>query len=263
MAKYLFGDFEGKLHLRKTMEEIIAFINYRKQEFIKLPLFEMMRDETLKPEQRLSFAPCMAHFIMSFGDINTYILRDLDTADPIQNIVNQYSYEDDEHWPWFITDLEQLELDSKLSFTQSLRLLWSEQTKITRQLAYYISAFTLQASSLIKLIVIRVLEATGDVFFSISKTIALELQRTTNQEYLYFGNHHLNAENEHTITAPEAENYLSQIQLTEAQYQEAIYIVEKMFNLFSEWTYELLTYARNHPMESTDKISNTALVACR
>lgn len=246
------------------MEEIIAFINSRKQEFIKLPLFEMMRDEKLQPEQKLSFVPCMAHFIMSFGDINTYILRDLDTTDPIQNIVNQYSLEDDKHWPWYITDIEQLGLDTNLSFTQSLRFLWSDQTKVTRQLAYYISAFTLQVSSFIKLVVIKVLEATGDVFFSITKKITSKLEKTTNKEYLYFGNHHLNAENEHTMTAPEAENYLSQIKLTEAQHQEALCIVEKMFNIFSEWTYELLAYAQNHPYEpAADKTFNLALIPCR
>jgi hypothetical protein len=246
------------------MEEIIAFINSQKQEFTKLPLFDMMQDETLKPEYRLSFVPCMAHFIMSFGDINTYALRDLDTADPIQSIVNQYSYEDDKHWPWFITDIEQLGFDTQLSFTQSLRFLWSEQTKVTRQLSYYISAFTLQTSSFMKLVVIKVLEATGEVFFSISNKITSELAKTTNQEYLYFGNHHLNAENEHTMAAPEAESYLSQIQPTEAQCQEALYIVEKLFNLFSEWTYELLTYTQKHfHKPAASKISNLALATCR
>lgn len=244
------------------MEEIMAFVNSKKQEFIKLPLFEMMRDESLQPEQRLSFVACMSHFIMSFGDINTYVIRDLDTLDPIQNIVNQYSYEDDKHWPWFLTDIEQLGFNTKLSFTQSLRFLWSERTKATRQLAYYISAFTLRASSFVKLIVIKVLEATGDVFFSISKRITSELEKITGKEYLYFGNHHLNAENEHTMAAPEAENYLSQIQLTEAQYREAFYVVEKIFSLFSEWTYELLAYAQNNPYESANKTSNLALVAC-
>ncbi|MBF2064049.1 MAG: hypothetical protein IGS39_06435 [Calothrix sp. C42_A2020_038] len=244
------------------MEEIIAFINYKKQEFVQLPLFKMMKSPTLGAKQKLIFAPCMAHFIMSFGDINCYILRNLDTVDPIQNIVNQYSYEDDKHWPWFITDIEQLGLDAKLSFTQSLRFIWSEQNKITRQLTYYISAFTLQASSFIKLVVIRVLEATSDVFFSISNTITSELQKTTNQEYLYFGNYHLIAEKEHTITSSESEDYLSQITLTKAQHQEALYVVEEIFNLFSEWTYELLAYARNHAAESTaEKTSNATLLA--
>jgi hypothetical protein len=247
----------------KKIEEIIAFVNSKKQEFIKLPLFEMMQNETLAPEQKLSFVPCMAHFIMSFGDINTCILRDLDATDPIQDIVNQYSYEDDKHWPWFITDIEQLGLDTKLSFTQSLRFLWSEQTKVTRLLAYYISAFTLQTSSFIKLVVIKVLEATGDVFFSISNRITSELGKATGKEYLYFGNHHLNAESEHTMAAPEAENYLFQIELTEAQYQDALYIAEKIFNLFSDWTYELLAYAQNNLHENAvEKTYNIALIAC-
>lgn len=224
-------------------------IEEKKQEFAKLPLFKFMQDKKLQPRQRLSFAPCMAHFIMSFGDLNNYVLRSKQEEETLQRIVNRYTYEDDNHWPWFLTDIENLDLNAEMSIPQALRYLWGEESKITRQLAYQIAGHTLQADPVIKFVVVQVLEATGDVFFSISNEIAFELQALTKNEYLFFGEAHIREENEHVIATAEAENFIAEIEFTDSQRQEALYVVDKIFQIFTEWTYELLAYAQNHPVE--------------
>ena len=71
------------------MQQILTFIENQKQEFVKLPLFAFMQDKSIDPKQRLSFAPCMAHFIMSFSDLNKYVFRANEPANKIQKIINE------------------------------------------------------------------------------------------------------------------------------------------------------------------------------
>ena len=62
------------------MKQVLDAIKRRKEKFAALPLFVFMRDESLTPEQRLIFYPGMAHFIMSFADLNKYVLREEQTG---------------------------------------------------------------------------------------------------------------------------------------------------------------------------------------
>lgn len=244
------------------MKTIVTFIEEQKQEFATLPLFVFMQDTNINPRQRLIFAPCMAYFIMSFGDINKYILRSEGSTDKIQDMVNRYTYEDENHWPWFLKDIEILGFDPKWNFTQALRFIWGEQTKISRQLAYQIAGYTLQADSAIKALVIQVLEATADVFFRVSNQIALELQAITNKEYLFFGETHVCEEIGHVISTANGKDFLTEIELTDSQRQQAIEVVEKVFQVFREWTYELLAYANTHNLEPGNNESEANLMVC-
>jgi hypothetical protein len=231
------------------MQELLNIIEFKKQEFAQLPLFKFMQDQSITPRQRLSFAPCMAHFIMSFSDINKYVLRNSNISNPIQEMVNQYTYEDDNHWPWFIADIEKLGFNSSLSFTDALKFIWGEETKITRQIAYQVIGCALDAEPNIKILIIQALEATADVFFSKSTQITLELQISNKEDYCFFGDLHLHEETGHSMGNSNSETLIREIKLTESQRQEAINAVERIFNIFSEWTYELLAYAHNHPVE--------------
>jgi hypothetical protein len=232
------------------MQEILSFVEQKKQDFSKLPLFDFMQDKTIPPRQRLSFAPCMAHFILSFSDLNKYVLRVKKPLNRIQEIVNQYTYEDDNHWPWFITDIELLGLNQQSTFTQALTSIWSEETKITRQIAYRVAGYSLEVEPIIKLAVIESLEGTADIFFSQSRKIISEIKAVTKQEFLFFGDLHLHEEIGHAMATPDVENFLTEIKITDTQREQALYAVNKVFEIFTEWTYELLAYAHNHPVES-------------
>ncbi|MGQ0591907.1 MAG: hypothetical protein ACT4QB_04445, partial [Gammaproteobacteria bacterium] len=66
-----------------------------KRTYATLPLFELIRDDSMSPIDRLAFYPCMAPFILAFGDLNKYVIRDGTSTDPYQQLVNTHSYEDD------------------------------------------------------------------------------------------------------------------------------------------------------------------------
>jgi hypothetical protein len=231
------------------MQEILLYIENKKQEFAQLPLFDFMQDRSIDPRQRLSFAPCMAHYIMSFGDLNKYVFPVIESDDPIQKIINEHSIEDSKHWPWFLIDIERLGCNHNWEFTESLKFIWSEKTQITRQISYQIIACTLDADPVIKLAAIELLEAMGNVFLLQSVSLVSELQAITKKQYIYFGETHLKVETGHTTGILDVEQVFSEIELTESQRQEAFNVVDKIFNIFSLWTDELLEYGRNYNLE--------------
>ncbi|MBV6621526.1 MAG: hypothetical protein KI793_00995 [Rivularia sp. (in: Bacteria)] len=245
------------------MLDILAFIESKKQEFANLPLFEFMQNQNLHPKQRLSFAPCMAHFIMSFSDLNKYVLLEKQPQNKIQSIINQHAYEDEEHWSWYLKDIEKLELNSNINFTQGLRLVWNQETIITRQITYIIAGYSYQAIPEIKLIVLEALESVGHIFFNLSSKVASELRAISHKDYFYFGDAHLRVETGHAMRTSEAEDYVATIKLTHLQRQQAFKIVENIFQIFTEWTYELLAYAQKYGAESLlENDTETALMVC-
>jgi len=227
------------------MKEVLTLIEKKKQDFARLPLFDYMQDRSIDPRQRLAFAPCAAPFAMAFGELNKNVFRQEPTSDKIQEIINKHTYEDDHHWVWFLRDLRQLGLDRSMNFTNTLRFLWGEETKATRKLAHQLYGYSFQATPVQKLIVIEVIEATGHIFASASKMAAGELEAITEKKYLYFGEFHLAVETGH-ITAPQQEIQLiiEDIQLIDYSFRQACELVEILFELFTEFTHELLAYAK-------------------
>ncbi|MCJ8280966.1 MAG: hypothetical protein MJK14_14060 [Rivularia sp. ALOHA_DT_140] len=241
----------------------MSLIEEKNYEYAQLPLFKFLEDKTIDPIKRLSFAPCIAHFILSFGDLNKYVFRENQPVTKLEYMINEHTYEDDHHWPWFITDLEKLGFNSQMSFTQVLRFLWSEQSKVSRQLSYQLSAYTLHAEPIIKIAAIEAIEATGHVLFSRTSQVASELTEITGQKYTYFGEFHFNLESGHAMGTEGGENFLASIKLTDSQRHEAYEVVNNVFSIFTDWTHELLTYAQkqNRELEAYQEIKNS-VIAC-
>lgn len=230
------------------MEEVLALIEKKKQEFAKSGLFEFMRDQSIDPRQRLAFAPCIAPFAMSFGEFNKYVFREEPTNDPLQVIVNNHTYEDDHHWLWFLKDLETLGINNAVKFSDALTFLWNEETKGSRWVSHQIFRSAFGASPITKLAILEVIEATGNVFCLTATPIEQELQTITQKEFLYFGGFHLAVETGHTRGTPEVDQLIKNIQLSEETRQEAFKIVENLFEVFTELTDELLVYAKKHTL---------------
>ncbi|MEH2126284.1 hypothetical protein [Nostoc sp.] len=231
------------------MQQVLALIEQKKQEFAQLPLFKFMQDKSINPRQRLAWAPCAAHFIMNFGELNKYFLRVEPTTDPIQTLINRYTYEDDDHWLWFLEDLKNLEFDKPLQFSDALKFLWSEETKNARWLNYQLYRHTSQATPIQKIIVIQVTEATGNVMLSIAAEIGKEIKAITQKQCRYFADFHLNIEADHMTGSSGIDQFLQDIQLSEAAQQEAFELVENLFTVFTQFANSLLVYAKTHKIE--------------
>ncbi|MEH2168810.1 MAG: hypothetical protein V7K41_19570 [Nostoc sp.] len=231
------------------MQQILTLIEQKKQEYAQLPLFSFMQNKSINPIQRLAWAPCAAHFIMNFGELNKYFLRVEPTNDPIQALINKHTYEDDHHWLWFLEDLKNLELDKSLKFSDALKFLWSEETKNARCLNYQLYRYISQATPIQKIIVIEVTEATGNIMFSTAAEIGKEIKAITQKPCRYFADFHLNVETGHMTSQSGIEQFLQDIQVSEATRQEAYELVENLFTVFTQFTNELLVYAETHKIE--------------
>jgi hypothetical protein len=226
---------------RLTMQTILAAITERKQAFAQLPFFTFLRDESLDPEQRLAFYPCMAHWVMSFADLNKYFLRAKAAGDEYQQRVNVYSHEDDDHWRLYVEDFRKLGFQQMFDGTDWLDFLWGEETRANRMLSYRIAHLITGASSVQRLAIVEAMEEAANVFFAHTLPLAERLQERTGTELRYLGHFHLNLEAEHT-GAGDHES-LAGIELDEATRQRTLEMVGEIFDLFADWAEEVLRFA--------------------
>lgn len=226
------------------MKDVLAYIEDKKQKFSCLPFFDFLQDQTIDPRTRLSFAPCAAPFIMSFGELNKCVLRNEPTEDALQQLINKHTYEDDHHWVWFLGDLRKLGLDKPMRFTDVLRFVWGQETIRTRELCRKLIEAASKATPIQKLIVIEVIEATAQVAASHIAPVAKELASSTKKTYRYFGEQHLEAESGHAADSPESEEFIQNLKLSAQELIQAYKVVDEVFDVFSKFTNELLIYAR-------------------
>lgn len=232
------------------MKEVLEFIARKQQEFAKLPLFQFLQDSTIDPRQRLAFAPIFAPFVMGFGELNSLVFREEPTDHPIQAIINQHSREDDSHWIWFLEDLKKLGCDISMPLSHALKFLWSGETQASRHMIYELYRYTYQASPIQKLVVIEAVEATADIFLGATAQAARELQGLTNREFRYFGELHFAIDTGHSLHLSETEQQIENLQLTEADQQEAFEYVERVFQIFTDYFNEILAYAKTATISS-------------
>lgn len=225
------------------MKPVLQHIFKLKRAYAKLPFFDFLRDADLPARERLAFFPCMASFIMSFGDLNRLVLRQEPTDDPYLKMINAHTYEDDHHWPWYLEDFTKLGHDDVARAPgETLRFLYSDATIQNRLLAHRLAHLIWGAEPVVRLAIIEAIEETGNVLFELTSRIAAQYQGETGVELRYCGEFHFNLESGHAMNNDHAE--LAQITLDAAQRQDALERVELVFAWFTGWTHELLAFAR-------------------
>jgi hypothetical protein len=224
------------------MKPVLQHIFRLKREYASLPFFDHLRDSRLPARDRLGFLPCMAPFILSFGDLNRYVLRQEPSTDPYQRIINAHTYEDDHHWPWYLEDFVKLGHDRPgLTASETLRFLWSDATIQSRMLSHRLAHLIWNAEPVVRLAVIEAIEETGEVLFSLTTKLAATVQAETGVELRYCGEFHAQLESGHAMNSDHAE--LALVPLNRDQRMDAMARVDQVFDLFSNWTHELLRYA--------------------
>jgi hypothetical protein len=203
-----------------------------------------MRDERLEPAERLGFYPCMAHFILTFGDLNKFVLREARAGDAYQDMVNKHTLEDDHHWPWYLEDFTKLGYDAAMPATEWMRFLWSDETKENRILSARLTALIKGTSGLERLVIIEAIEQTGNVLFGTMLPIAQAIEHELGVELRYCGAYHYERESGHAVNADHA--VLAGAGLGDDERQKYKDVVDQVFSAFEAWTHELLRYALKH-----------------
>ncbi|MFC5743016.1 hypothetical protein [Dyella tabacisoli] len=221
----------------------------KKREYALLPLFDILRDDSISPEQRLGFMPGFAFFIMAFGDLNKYVLRTDNPLDACQEQVNMHTLEDDHHWPWYLEDLQKLGYDRPTTMVESLRDLWSDEHRQARLLMYRMCAMVDGANGTERLAIIEAIEETGHVLFSLTARLAHAIHGRTGTDLRYCGDFHLALESGHAQNGDHAE--LARISLSEDLRLRCLTLVDQVFEAFTAWTYEAADHIRR---ASADKL---------
>jgi hypothetical protein len=224
------------------MKTVLQHILRLKRDYGRLPFFDFLRDEELTPRERLSFFPCMAPFIMAFGDLNRHVLRVEPTSDPLQQAINAHTYEDDHHWPWYLEDWVKLGHDLPGQRpADTMRFLFSDATIQSRLLAHRLAHLVWSSTPAVRMAIIEAIEETGNVLFSLTAKLAVAAQRETGVELRYCGEFHFNLESGHAMNNDHAE--LARMELDAVDRARAIECSNTVFEWFTDWTHELLAYA--------------------
>jgi hypothetical protein len=225
------------------MKRIIRSIEEQTRQLQQHEFFRFISDPAIAPRERLGYAPCISHFVMTFADLYTLVLREEPARDRYQELVNAHTYEDGGHYKWYLADLERLGYDDELPFSDALRVVWGPHNVRLRRLSYEMFKLGLGASSLQKLVLVQCIESAGKVSLTHVATSARDFTALEGKPLLYFGSHHVDTEEQHTLEGDEAHQLLSGIELDDGALAELLPLVHRTFQLFAGFSDDLLAFA--------------------
>jgi hypothetical protein len=237
------------------MKQVFEHIAARSAEYAENPMFLYLRDSHVDSRKRLEFVPWISHFVMTFADLyNSFLIEEPAPGDRFQELVNTHLDEESTHWKWFLTDLDTMGLNPTLRFTDALRLLWGSETRKTRALAYEVCKLSSGLSSLEKLVLVHAIEATGRVALEALVPVGVEFGTESGRRLVYFGQHHLDTERQHTVEEDGTRKFLEGVPVDGPQLARLCGIVDDVFKHFSTFADEAFARAN-----STRSFPNAAM----
>jgi hypothetical protein len=226
------------------MQAVMRELVQAKRHYSTLPLFEFLRDEAIAPRDRFAFYPCMAPFILAFSDLNRFVFRDECSRDAIQLLINEHTYEDDHHWPWYLEDFTKLGFDRTVGLSQALRSPMKDESIHNRMLATRLAQLAHRATPIEKMVIVESIEETGNVLFGLTAKLAARIQSEGGPELRYLGQFHFSRETGHAMHGMDHQ-VLAAIPLTDAERVRCLDLAFRVFDLFADWSNELVNYARH------------------
>jgi hypothetical protein len=232
------------------MKMILQRIRQRTERFAHHPLLSYVRDESIDPWQRLAFLPCLASFSLGFSELSREYLRDDPTDDPVQVAINAHTYEDAEHWKWFLADLNSVGFNHTVPLDQAIRFLWTAELHASRRLIYDMYRFCRDASSVQRLVVSESAEATAKVSIPLFAAASRGIETPNGKPLLFFGAVHRDVESKNEPTQKDdVAALLGELKLDDATRRHYETIVDTIFDDFAEMFDAFLVIARQTEVE--------------
>ena len=183
------------------MEKVLELIELRKEELAQGRLVTWMKDERVRPAERLAIAPAMLPWIMGFRDV----LRHLHVPEPrtdLDRLVNTHCAEDAGHWVWFLGDVEKLGYDLRSwggTVEEFHGRLWHETNQASWDTTYLLIHYAklARARPALRVVLLEAVEATFEVFVVPARETTM--QAGLDQKLHFFGLLHAGAEEEHEL----------------------------------------------------------------
>lgn len=232
------------------MKAVMREVAQARRHYSKLPFFEFLRRETIAPRDRLAFHPCMAPFVLALPDLDRYVLRDELSTDRHQALVNALVRDDDPQWRWYLEDLAKLGFDRASGVAQVLRSSMKDDMRESRMLASRLAQAIHAAAPVEKLVIVECLRQAGDVLFELTSAIAQQVRAAGGPELRYLGQHHFARAAGHASRGVD-ERVLEKIELDPVARVRCLGLAFRVFDLFADWSNELLAYAENSLAQRT------------
>jgi uncharacterized protein (DUF427 family) len=226
------------------MKRILNLIAEKTILHSQLPFYQFLRNTSISPQGRMAFAPCFTFFVMNFSELNRHVLREEPTADPIQALINEHTYEDEAHWIWFLEDLQKLGYEGNLPFTEAMRFLWSDETMVQRRVVRWMFKEATLAKPIHRLVLVEAIEHIAGIFLPTTKLVTEQFQTSELQTCRYFGSLHSLSDSGHEMHSKEMEDFIGNMPLTDGEYTEAVRLVEETFDVFADLVSDLLAHAK-------------------
>jgi hypothetical protein len=215
------------------LDENIA--SYRDAKFL-----QFLRDPQIDPERKLKFAPHVAHFVLTFGDLCSLLLPEEKTNDPWQELVNANCAEDVGHWKWYLADLAALNLDSQIPYSDAIRTIWSDRTVATRLLSYNLVHIALAEDSIGRLVLVHCVEGAFKATLGDLHPVSNAYVKKTGKPLHYMGTRHAEAEDHQTMGQSQVQQRIREIEINTTRAEELCVMVDKCFDLFRAFSDEML-----------------------
>lgn len=203
-----------------------SIIREEKSKFAQHPFFSAPVIPEKPIAESLYFLPRIAFFIMSFSDLNKFILPFKPPQNALEIAVNEHAKEDSHHWSWYLEDLQSLGMNTPQNLTDTLTWLWSPQMEANRKLTYNLVEMIANQPAKIRLVIIEAIEATGRVLFLYLNQIA----QHSPVKLTYCGELHLSHESGHTMGS-DAE-LIDTLCYSEREHDISIDLIRRTFSLF-------------------------------
>jgi hypothetical protein len=236
------------------MNRVLKALYEEKARIDRCGLYAWLKDDSVPALDRMAFAPDVAYFSMSFGDLMTTVMPRPAPDSQADRMVNAHCSEDDHHWRWYLEDIRGLGYDDH-SFTQTCETLWSPATTPTRHLIYSVVGWANRTSDPVgHLILIEALEAGLSGFFEFCyRNVA-----APHLPFLkYFGQTHYDAEYKHSVTSwfqvtdsTLVDHPLAALPLTPETEAFALAAIDDIFDRFQAMYDGWLTTARSNPVRT-------------
>jgi hypothetical protein len=224
------------------MRRALSYIADEQRAFSALPFFSYLRDRRMTAQERFSFTPAVAPFVMAFADLNKYILHVPEPTSPLEEIVNAHSQEDATHFQMYLADLKTLEFDVPWKFADTLRFLWADDRQHCRRTCYTLTALLASAPLTLRVVVVEAIESAGAAAFETLTELAAEYCAATGKELQFFGQRHKDLETGHALGTDDIEGRLRALVLSDLELRQAELLIDEVFHTFSVMMHELHEY---------------------
>jgi hypothetical protein len=243
---------------KELAQEVLKYIASQSRKQAETEFLKFVKNGDFSARLRLSFAVCMAPLAMGLSDWFIHALRDYSHAPvpkskekeeedlKLRDALYKHTVVDENHWEWFLGDLQILDLDKSMSLTDALRLLWGRHSSHSRLIIYKLIALSRSASPIMRLTALETFEQGAAVAFKLFRDAGCEICKEEGLPALsYFGMVHKEQEDQHGGAEIQSiPTLIFEYKWTAPEVAEAKKFVDEVCDYYTNLGKELLAYAR-------------------